>query len=182
MNIDHPIHTAEGRHPRYTTFMSLTCPSNLQEEVGSDLCRASAMFTSRSPEVFASPHRSGQHPRLIIVQITCMRMLQTVLRHQRRSHNAIRNEIFPKIQDPLRHLARPLLSVGVLVAGPHELRLQLVSHCMPKRYTAVPVRGEDSPKPLPSATSSQISRRHRPAQTIAAPQRQARAPPARPSG
>jgi len=54
-----------------------------------------------------------------------MRMQQTILRHQRCSHNPIRNEVLPEIQDPLRHLRGSLGAVAVEVAGPDEFGLYI---------------------------------------------------------
>jgi hypothetical protein len=51
-----------------------------------------------------------------------MRMLQAILRHQRRSTDAQAHQILPEIQDPLRQLRGPFLARRVPVAGPSELR------------------------------------------------------------
>ena len=69
---------------------------------------------------------SHNHPGLIIIQITRMRMLHTILGHQRRSHHPIRHEVFPEIQDPLRHFRRAFEPVDVAVAGPYQFGLCLV--------------------------------------------------------
>ena len=50
-----------------------------------------------------------------------MRMLQAVLGHQRRCHHPIRNQILPEVEDPLRHLRRPLIALRILIARPHQL-------------------------------------------------------------
>ena len=48
-------------------------------------------------------------------------MLQTILRHQRRSRHAIRHQILPEIQNPLREFRNAVLARSVLVPGPGEL-------------------------------------------------------------
>ena len=53
-------------------------------------------------------------------------MLHTILGHQRRSHHPIRHEVFPEIQDPLRHFRRAFEPVDVAVARPYQFGLCFV--------------------------------------------------------
>ena len=74
----------------------------------------------KNPFPFPLPCNSN-NSTLIIVQITSMRMLQTILRHKRRSTNTIRNKILPKIQYPLREFRNAFLAGSILVPRPREL-------------------------------------------------------------
>jgi hypothetical protein len=51
-----------------------------------------------------------------------MRMLQAILGHQRTSPHPIRNKILPKIQNPLRHLSRPLRPIRIPIPTPAQFR------------------------------------------------------------
>lgn len=67
-------------------------------------------------------HSIRPQNRLIKIQIALMRMLKTVLGHQRRSTNPTRHQVLPKVQNPLRQLIRPFIPILIPVPTPHKLR------------------------------------------------------------
>lgn len=54
--------------------------------------------------------------RLVLIEVTLMRMLQTVLGHQGSCLNTVGDEVLAEVQDALRQLRSPLVAILIAVA------------------------------------------------------------------